>query len=131
MQLIPMDDDRVVGVRIDGTIREADIRAMLGVVEEKLTRHEKLRVFVEVPRLGGIEPEALFQDLKMGLKHWNRFERKAAVTDAGWMARIAEAVDPLFPSIRGRVFATAEREAALRWISEGPGDGDGRPAARV
>jgi len=126
-----MDDDRVVGVRIDGTIREADIRAMLGVVEEKLTRHDKLRAYVEVLRPGGIEPEALFEDLKMGLKHWSRFERKAAVTDAGWMARIAQAVNPLFPSIQVRVFPVAHREEARRWISEDSDDGEDRPVTRV
>lgn len=118
MTLISMDDDRVVGVRIDGTIREAELREMVELVEDKLTRHEKLRAYVEVERLGGIEPRALFEDLKMGLAHWDRFERKAAVTDARWMAKLAEVLDPLFPWIRVRAFARSERDEALRWISE-------------
>lgn len=118
MTLIPMDDDRVVGVHIDGTIREEELRAMVEVVEDKLTRHEKLRAYVEVAKLGGIEPRALFEDLKMGLKHWDRFERKAAVTDAGWMAKMAEVVDPLFPWIQLRTFAVADKAEAVRWISE-------------
>lgn len=118
MEMVEMADDRVVGARIDGTIREADIRAMVEVVEDKLQRHERLRAYVEVERLGGIEPRALFEDLRMGLKHWDRFERKAAVTDAKWMAKIAEVVDPLFPSIRVRTFPTADRDAAIAWLSE-------------
>jgi hypothetical protein len=118
MTLISMDDDRVVGVRIDGTIRETELREMVDVVEDKLTRHEKLRAYVEVARLGGIEPRALFEDLKMGLKHWDRFERKAAVTDARWIGKLAEVLDPLFPWIRVRAFTTSERDEAVRWISE-------------
>lgn len=129
MELIPMDDDRVVAVRIDGTIREADVRAMVDVIEDKLTRHPKLRAYVELVHLGGIEPVALLEELKMGLRHWDRFERKASVTDARWIARIAEAVDPLFPSITVRVFALAEREAALAWITEGAEGDAGRAAA--
>jgi len=123
MEHIPMSDDRVVGIRVDGTIREDDLRAMVGVIEEKLTRHEKLRAYVEVVRLGGIEPRALFEDVKLGLKHWDRFERKAAVTDAQWMAKVAEVVSPLFPSIEVRVFPVSERDAAIRWIGEGDADG--------
>lgn len=118
MTLLPMVDDRVVGVRIDGTIREDELRAMVDVVEDKLTRHEKLRAYVEVAKLGSIEPRALFEDLKMGAKHWDRFERKAAVTDAGWMKSIADALDPLFPWIQLKTFGFDERDAAVRWISE-------------
>lgn len=118
MELLEMADDRVVGVRIDGKIREADIRAMVELVEAKLNQHDKLRAYVEVERLGGIELGALFEDLRMGLKYWDRFERKAAVTDAKWMAKVAEVVDPLFPWIQVRAFATGDRAAAIAWLSE-------------
>lgn len=118
MTLIPMDDDRVVAVRIDGTIREEDVAAMVEVVVDKLTRHEKLRAYVEVEKLRGIEPRALFEDLKMGLEHWRDFERKAAVIDPPWLGRLVEAVDPLFPWIELRAFPFTEKDEAVRWISE-------------
>jgi hypothetical protein len=113
-----MDDDRVVAVRIDGTVREEDVLEMVEVVEDKLTRHEKLRAYVEVEKFRGIGPQALFEDLKMGLKHWRQFERKAAVIDPTWLGKLVEVVDPLFPWIELRAFPFTEKDEAVRWISE-------------
>ncbi|MDT8369806.1 MAG: STAS/SEC14 domain-containing protein [Longimicrobiales bacterium] len=116
VELLDLGDDRVIGLRVDGMIREEDMLAITARVEEALEQRDTLRAYVEVARLTGIEARALFEDLRLALRHWRKFERKAAVTDAEWIARVAEIVDPLFPSIEVRVFPTTEGDAARDWI---------------
>ncbi len=118
MTMIPMEDDRVIGVRINGHIRVEQMAEMVEAVEAKLEDHEKLRAYVELEALGDIDLKALFADLKMGLDHWYRFERKATVTDMKWIGTVADVVAPLFPSIELKVFPTAARDAAIAWVSE-------------
>jgi len=52
------------------------------------------------------------------LKHFRRFERKAVVSDATWLNRLASLLDPLFPTIELRTFTSEERDAAIAWASE-------------
>jgi len=118
MELIALDDDRVVGVRIDGRIDDDEMERLWDEIDERLERNEKLRVFVEVEKMGMIEPEALVEDLRRGLRHLKRFERKAVVSDARWMATLAKIFDPIFPTIQVKVFPTSERDAAVAWASE-------------
>ncbi len=118
MTMIPMEDDRVIGVRIDGHIRVEEMETMVEAVEAKLGEHEKLRAYVELEALGDIDLKALLADLKMGLDHWHRFERKATVTDMKWISTVADIVAPLFPTIELKVFPTVARDSAIAWISE-------------
>jgi len=118
MELIALEDDRVVGVRIDGRIHDDEMEALWDEIDARLERHEKLRVFVELVKMGMIEPEAILEDMRRGLKHFRRFERKAVVSDATWLNRLASLLDPLFPTIELRTFTSEERDAAIAWASE-------------
>ena len=68
---IAFDEDNVVGMRIDGRIVAEDMDRIAALVEEKLARHDKLRVYVEVPSFEGISIEGFFKDLQLGLRHCN------------------------------------------------------------
>ena len=78
---IAFDADNVIGMRIDGRIVAEDMDRIAAMVEEKLTRFDKLRVYVEVPSFEGISIEGFFKDLQLGLRHWHRFEKEAVVSD--------------------------------------------------
>jgi len=116
MELVELDDDRVVGVRIDGGIDDDEMKRLWDEIEVRLERHDRLRVYVEVERMGRIGPEALVEDIRRGLRHFRRFERKAVVADARWMTVLAKLFDPLVPSLDVRVFPTADRDQAIAWV---------------
>lgn len=117
MKIIELDDDRVIAVRIDGRISDDEMTTLWDEIDLRLARHDTLRVFVEVEMMGMIGPEALLEDMRRGLRHFKRFERKAVVSDAAWMAKLAKVFDPVFPTIQLRTFPTAERDTAIAWVS--------------
>ncbi len=111
--------DNVIGRRLTGNkIDKADMERLTREIEDKLTRTDRIRVYVEYEKFGGITPSGLLEDLKLGAKHWKAFERKAVVTDHAWTEKVAAAADRLFPRVKLRRFTTAEREAARAWVRE-------------
>ena len=116
LTLIPFDDDRVVGARISGKITRPEFDSVAAELEAALEKHEKVRFYAEMETFGGVAMDALFQDLKFGLRHWQRFEREAVVTDANWMRRLAAMADKLFPGIEVKVFGSDEVASARAWI---------------
>ncbi len=120
LEIVPFDSEQVIGLRMAGKLTEDDIQRVVDVAEMKLAamgEGAKLRVYVEVESFGGLSFEALIKDLKFGFAHLRDFEKKAIVSDAAWMGRVAAFADPLFPSIHVRHFSSEERQAARDWVT--------------
>ncbi|MGC9504297.1 STAS/SEC14 domain-containing protein [Baaleninema sp.] len=118
IELIPTKSDAAIGLSIDGKIEASDIDRISEAVEKRLQTHEKLRVYVEMKRLGGISLEALFEDLKLALKHFKDFDRKAVVCDAKWVEPAASVSNRLFPQIEVKSFPFDRQADAMNWICE-------------
>lgn len=119
LEILHLDDPRVIGMRIGGKVSDDDMKRMIDAAELKLTalgEGGRLRVYVEVESLGGIELDALIKDLRFALSHFRDFERKAVVSDKAWMRRMAKIFDPLFPNIELRHFSTEQRDDARAWV---------------
>lgn len=79
---IPLAIDNVVGFRIDGKINADDVSRITDVIEARLRRYPKLRVYAEVERFSGMSVEAFLKDILFALRHLKEFEREAIVFDA-------------------------------------------------
>ena len=64
--------------------------------------------------------DAIWEDTKPGLRHWNGFERVAVVTDAGWI-KIGVKVMAFMMPCPVQLFAMGELDVAKRWLSESLG----------
>src|SRR3546814_21120856 len=74
---IPFNDDNIAGFRIDGRLTAEAYDGIRDVVDAKLARHQKLRIYVEIANDTRISAEAFFKDLKFALRPWDRFELEA------------------------------------------------------
>lgn len=115
IDIIPTDADNVIGCKIVAKINTEDIERLANYIEDKLLKNKQLRIYVEVTKLEGISLDALFKDLKLGIKHFNDFDKKAVVTNKEWMKRVAVIADKIFPNIEVRCFSFEEKEKALEW----------------
>lgn len=113
---IPFADDRVVGFRIEGKITTEVLDQAIALIDVALQKHEKIRMYVEMPSFDGISVEAFYKDMKYGLNNWGRFEREAVVTDKHWMERMVSVADKLFSSIDVRVFPSDQTDEARDWV---------------
>ncbi|MEJ2325570.1 MAG: STAS/SEC14 domain-containing protein [Chromatiaceae bacterium] len=109
-------DDRVLGLRVRGSIEESDLDRVTAAFERKLEHHKPLRIYVEAQDLGMISPAALVQDLRLALHHFRDVERGAVVSDADWLSLLSRAGD-LLPGIDVRAYPQSEGSKAIEWIN--------------
>lgn len=112
----PADTDHVVALEVDGEVETHEFKHILDVVEDKLNRHDRLRIYVEIKTIGKVSPQALFDDIKAAIKHWDRFDKQAIVTDNSAVETAVKFAGRLVPGIDVRAFTFNEREPARQWI---------------
>lgn len=115
-EIIDMGNDAVIGYKINGRINVNDISSIKRLIEDKIQRHNKLRVYVEVINLEGISFDALINDLKIAFKYYGKFERKAVVTDKKSIHTVSHIAGRFFPGIEVKCFSFTDRDKAVEWI---------------
>jgi hypothetical protein len=67
----------------------------------------------------GLEPGAVWQDIAMGIRDWNAWERIAVVTDHAWLKDAIRMFAWAVPG-EAKVFGAAERDDAVAWAAGTP-----------
>jgi hypothetical protein len=110
--------DKVVGLGIDHKITGEDISRIVQVIDTRLERHPKLRVYAKVEPISGLSAGAPLKYIGLALRHSRRSEREAIVSDAAWLGKLATIGERKFPGIGMRHFTTSENDRTLQWIIE-------------
>jgi hypothetical protein len=110
--------ENVVAFACHGEVSRKDYETVLvPTVEAALRAHQKVRLYYQVDAdFTGIEAGAMWEDFKVGVAHWLRWERMAVVTDVDWIKTTVLAFGFLMPGIV-KVFPLVEAAAARDWVS--------------
>lgn len=110
--------ENVVGIVAKERVTKKDyLEVVIPAIEKSLKRNAKVRLYYELgPQFSGIDLGAEWEDFKIGIEHFSRWERAAIVTDVGWIRHAVGAFRFLMPG-EMRVFATAEASKAREWIA--------------
>lgn len=108
-----------LGFRAHGQVTAEDYeRVLVPDVEAAFALNRKLRLlYVTADDFTGFDPGAMWNDVKLGARHFSGWERVALVTDVPWLRAAATAMGFMVPA-DFRLFAAAELAEATRWISE-------------
>lgn len=111
--------DNVAAFACQGHVTKADYETVLiPDVEQRLERHDKVRIFYEIdPDFTGFDPGAMWDDTKVGFRHYLRWERFAVVTDIEWIKQTMKFVGFLMPGDM-RAFPVSEADEARKWVAE-------------
>lgn len=109
----------VLGLEAVDDVEEEDYEdVIVPAVEEAIARHGKVRlVYVLGHDFDEYEGEAVWEDLKLGVRHPTSFERIAIVTDARWAGTAIKVFSVLWPG-QARAFPLADLEDAKRWAAD-------------
>lgn len=108
---------KALGLRLDGRLTEEGLERATRLMEERIEEHGKLRVLFHIVDLGGVEPAAVVDDLKFGIRHIRDFERYAAVGNQPWLRPWVKTVGLLVPA-ESRTFGGDDLEEAWGWLEE-------------
>jgi hypothetical protein len=108
-----------LGFRAIGQVTAADYeRVLVPDIEAAFVLNRKLRLLYHVgPDFIGFDPGAMWDDAKLGFRHFTGWDRVALVTDVPWLRVTSTAMGFAVPA-QFRVFRDAELAAAIGWISE-------------
>jgi len=117
IELLTGFPDNVVAVSGKGRITRNDYDTVLiPAVEAALKTHDKVRLYYEIgPDFGGYDPAAAWEDLKLGMEHFTRWQRVALVTDVDWIKNTMQIFSFIMPGDM-RVFPTVNAKDARAWI---------------
>jgi SpoIIAA-like len=106
----------VLGFEASGKLTAEDYTSVLApALESALEDNGKIRVvLVFSGEFGGLQPGAIWQDLRLGIRDWTVWERIALVTDHAWMR---DALRIFAWAVPGEVkaFPTTARADAVAW----------------
>jgi hypothetical protein len=106
---------------IDDVEKEDYENVVVPAVDQAIAQHGKVRVvYVLGPKFDEYEGEAVWEDLKLGVRNPTSFERMAIVTDARWAGPAVKMFSILWPG-QARAFPLSELETATRWAAENGG----------
>ena len=111
--------DHVIGIEVSERITADDYRIhLIPVIEEKLQRHKKLDVICRITEnFDGIEPGAMWEDLRLGIGKFSHWGRIAVVSDLDWLENTVNMFKILWPG-HLRHFDSDEYDQACKWVFE-------------
>ena len=124
LELIERLPDNALGFTAKGNVTSEDYETVLiPAVEEKLKKHEKVRLLYHLgDEFEKFEAGAMWDDAKVGLGHITNWEKIAIVTDVNWIEQAGKifgfAIETMSVSGDVKVFHNSELEEAIKWIGE-------------
>lgn len=106
-----------LGFRAHGQVTAADYeRIVVPDVEAAFALNRKLRLlYVTADDFTGFDAGAMWNDAKMGARHFSGWDRVALVTDVPWLRGTAAAFSFAVPA-EFSLFETADLDQAINWI---------------
>ena len=113
--------DGVDGLRAHGKITKHDYeRVVRPLLDDARRQGRRLRLICRLdPEFEGITATALWEDVRLSVKHLYDFERCAVVSDADWVRRATRFGASIIPCPVA-VFDHDHWEEALQWVSASP-----------
>jgi len=109
--------ERVLAFACRGHVTRQEYKELLiPAVERTLQQHDKIRLYYEIgDDFEGIDPSAVWEDVKVGISHLTRWERIAVVTDVAWIGHTMKVFSFLVPG-EMRFYSVADAAKARAWI---------------
>ena len=109
-------NNNIVEIIIEGKITEEDFDQVDTQLKVDIAKHGKLRILEELRHFEGIDPHALWKDIRFGFAHLNDFTHAALVADTKWLRTLAEAFNSVL-SIKVKAFEPSQIDEARNWLS--------------
>ncbi len=110
---------QVLVLEIRGKLEHADYEKLVPQLEAWLAEHGRIRCLVDMREFQGLEPRAIWDELKFDIRHAKDIDRCAVLGDRRWEAWMTQLSKALFRTAKIRYFHDVEPEAALEWLRTG------------
>ena len=106
----------IVEAHLDGAVETEEVEALRADLDRIIAEHGKAKMLFFFDDVGNVEPQAIWEDMKLEARALEDVERVAVVTDKGWYEKMVDGLDPLV-NVEMEHFEPGEQERALRWLT--------------
>jgi acetoin utilization deacetylase AcuC-like enzyme len=118
-ELEQVADSNILIVTAMGRVTDDDYEdVLIPAMESTLENYDKVRILIQLGEdFDSIEGDAVWEDTKVGMKHFTSFEKCAIVSDKKWIIRSIKVFGFLVPG-EVKLFANNQLAVARDWIAE-------------
>lgn len=129
VEVLPTDFEHRFALRISGKITSVEVESSYAALLPHMRGDNSTDVLLEIPYQDGITLKAMYQAVKLGIKHYKKvtqgIRRLAIITDSRFLTKATEVENLLVSSVEERPFTFAQRDIAEAWLAEGRPDLEG------
>jgi hypothetical protein len=119
IKLNETDGGKMLEVKVSGKLAHEDYLNFVPEFERMIKEHGKLRVLFDMTDFHGWEVGALWDDIKVAIKHFADIEQLAMVGDKEWEKQMSLFCSP-FTTAEIRYFDHAKAGEARAWLNDEP-----------
>lgn len=116
IQIFAESSGKVVGFKVSGKLTGEDYKRLIPYIEEIIEQTRPIRVLCEIEDFDGAELEAVWEDLKFGLRHFSDIERMALVGREKWLEWAASLGNHFLMKTDLRFFELSRVDEAWKWL---------------
>jgi len=117
IQILKHLPESVVGVELSGEVTKKEYDTVFPEVEKLLKREGRINYLVVIKTpLSQLTLGVWWDDFKLALKHYNKWERVAIITDEEGISSAANFFDIAYPGDM-KTFRLNEFEQAVKWVA--------------
>jgi hypothetical protein len=116
VELKEIEDRGVLEVQLTGTLVREDYKELAPTMERMVKQHLNFRLFVVMHEFHGWTGAAMWEDFKLGAKHFNDIERLAMVGETKWEKFMTAFCKP-FTRAKVRYFDHTKVDEARVWLA--------------
>jgi hypothetical protein len=108
---------KIISLVIVGRVVKENYDKFVPQLEEYMEHEDNIRLIVELRDFTGFSAAAMWEDFKLGIKHYNNIKRLAVVGNKTWEKAMTLFAMP-FTTAQVRYFDESELQKAKKWIKE-------------
>ena len=119
LQLMSDVPEDTVGITAKGSISANDYEnVLIPAIEEKLESHKKINIIYHIDKeFEKFELGAIWDDAKVGVQHFNCWDKIAIVSDVPWINNMTKAVRMVIPG-QIKIYDNEHLFEAKKWVEK-------------
>ena len=116
-KILNLTQNNLIAFQVKGKVTKEDYDRLTPLLEKTSREHDTKKLYVEIENIQGIEPSALWEDLKAYFQHYKDYDRIAIVSDGKVIEILTKAAKP-FVSGEVRFFRDPDLLRARQWVMD-------------
>lgn len=114
-RVLDLTNKDLIAIQIDGKLDKSDYDKITPLIDKTVKEYGKIKLYIQIDNIEGIEPKAFVEDVKTYFKHFNHINKIAVVGENDWQKLWSNVTSP-FVSGEIKFFRQSEVVEARKWI---------------